>query len=113
MCIRLVIDRHVTIRSTSPRLESVVDFARGHNDQRIFHLERRVGLFLALPDLVQALATDTAAEMGMELDFAGWISRGILTAQSEGPYLDFRKCLGEGMVNRLREIHYHQVLFCS
>jgi hypothetical protein len=52
----------------SLRLESVVDFAWGHEYQGIFNGQVGILLLLALPDFVKALATDAAAEMGVYLD---------------------------------------------
>lgn len=50
------------------RLEGVVDLAWRHEYERIFDWDIGITLFLALPDLVQTLAADTAAEVGVQLE---------------------------------------------
>lgn len=53
------------------RLKSVVNLAGRHEHEGILNWKMRVLFFLALPYLVQALATNAPAEMGVQLESRG------------------------------------------
>jgi hypothetical protein len=50
------------------RLQGKVDFSWGHKYQGVLHCEGWVFGLLSLPYFMKALATDTATQMGMQLD---------------------------------------------